>query len=237
MHTIFVILLENRMFEIIFEFSNIVFKVSKINIENVWIEINLKLQLFMNFVKFEIRKGVQKLNFEHNFIQFLENKYRFNIICNKWNYWNKNYFITALLISAALARPQRFPTQQFPGQQFPIQQFPGNIFFPGTGTGNGNGNGNIVTSTAAPTTGATVTTASPQYLACLQSCPSTMEYNPVCGSDNENYHNSGRLSCAQRCGKGKSKINIFLIPSYSYSLVKQNNILRCLIGPIFSILK
>ncbi|TMW52787.1 hypothetical protein DOY81_002121 [Sarcophaga bullata] len=116
----------------------------------------------------------------------------------------KSLIIFAFLIAATLARPQRFPTQQFPGQQFPIQQFPGNIFFPGTG----NGNGNVVTSTAAPTTAATVTTASPQYLACLQNCPSTMEYNPVCGSDNQNYHNSGRLSCAQRCGKDVAALRI-----------------------------
>lgn len=105
-------------------------------------------------------------------------------------------------MTLAWARPQRFPVQQFPnpnnpffpvnnnGQvsRFPIQQVPG----PGN-------NGVVQTTTVAP---GTATTASPQFLACMQSCPSTMEYNPVCGTDNENYHNGGRLSCAQRCGKG-----------------------------------
>lgn len=86
--------------------------------------------------------------------------------------------------------------------RFPIQQVPGqgnNAFFPGN-NGNNVNNGNVQTTTAAP---GTATTASPQFLACMQSCPSTMEYNPVCGTDNVNYHNGGRLSCAQRCGKSK----------------------------------
>ncbi|XP_061399465.1 DIS3-like exonuclease 2 [Musca vetustissima] len=111
--------------------------------------------------------------------------------------------ILSLLQCHALARPQFFP-----------QQFPGignnrNPFFPTNNNNQGNignninqgnigVNNGISSTTVAPNT---PTTASPQYLLCLQSCPSTMEYNPICGSDNINYHNNGRLVCAQRCGK------------------------------------
>ena len=31
----------------------------------------------------------------------------------------------------------------------------------------------------------------------------TPEYNPVCGSDNVEYDNPGRLNCASACGKGE----------------------------------
>ncbi|XP_029159101.1 uncharacterized protein LOC114946746 [Nylanderia fulva] len=40
-----------------------------------------------------------------------------------------------------------------------------------------------------------------QYNACVNSCPVTNEYNPVCGTDNVDYTNPGGLGCAQRCGK------------------------------------
>lgn len=109
------------------------------------------------------------------------------------------------MVSQLLARPQRFPGSGGDNNRNPFfpQQFPGNNqnpFFPQfPNQGNGNNNA-LPTTTAAPNT---PTTASPQYLACLQSCPSTMEYNPICGSDNINYHNNGRLTCAQRCGKSK----------------------------------
>ncbi|XP_059225347.1 uncharacterized protein LOC106092333, partial [Stomoxys calcitrans] len=76
----------------------------------------------------------------------------------------------------------------------------------------GNGGNNIIQPPTAATTPAPAnpastaapsprTTASPRYLSCLQGCPSTMEYNPICGSDMISYHNNGRLTCAQRCGK------------------------------------
>ncbi|KAI9581359.1 uncharacterized protein LOC119637807 [Glossina fuscipes] len=55
--------------------------------------------------------------------------------------------------------------------------------------------------TTVTSTTATPTTDSPRFLTCWQSCPSTMQYNPVCGTDGVNYHNSGRLDCARRCGK------------------------------------
>ncbi|XP_073368118.1 LOW QUALITY PROTEIN: uncharacterized protein [Mycetomoellerius zeteki] len=39
------------------------------------------------------------------------------------------------------------------------------------------------------------------YNVCVMNCPVTTEYNPVCGTDNADYVNPGRLGCAQRCGK------------------------------------
>ncbi|CAD7003731.1 uncharacterized protein LOC101455129 [Ceratitis capitata] len=61
--------------------------------------------------------------------------------------------------------------------------------------------------TPAPPASST-TVPSPQYLACLAACPSTMEYNPVCGSDNQNYHNHARLDCATRCGQVVSYVRM-----------------------------
>lgn len=40
-----------------------------------------------------------------------------------------------------------------------------------------------------------------QFNLCVSSCPVTIEYNPVCGTDNLDYTNPGGLGCAQRCGK------------------------------------
>lgn len=39
---------------------------------------------------------------------------------------------------------------------------------------------------------------------CLQNCPVTLEQQPVCGSDDVTYANSGRLICAKFCGIGKA---------------------------------
>lgn len=51
------------------------------------------------------------------------------------------------------------------------------------------------------TTPAPVTTRSPAFRQCLSSlCPTTNEYNPVCGSDNVNYDNQQKLNCANFCG-------------------------------------
>ena len=104
------------------------------------------------------------------------------------------YIIFACLLVVVLARPQIDRPQQ---QQQPLFFFPqrpgGDLLF---STPN---RSSSTTTTDNPVN--VVTTPSPQFLACMQSCPSTMEYNPVCGSDSQNYHNEWRLQCAQRCGK------------------------------------
>ncbi|XP_003705976.1 uncharacterized protein LOC100880427 [Megachile rotundata] len=59
--------------------------------------------------------------------------------------------------------------------------------------------------TGRSTSTTTSTTASPvsdaEFDACVAACPATPEYNPVCGSDNGDYDNPGRLSCAAACGQ------------------------------------
>ncbi|KAL0124933.1 hypothetical protein PUN28_006654 [Cardiocondyla obscurior] len=57
-----------------------------------------------------------------------------------------------------------------------------------------------ITSTST-TTIASVPLPDDLYNACLQKCPTTPEYNPVCGTDRIDYTNPGGLGCAQRCGK------------------------------------
>lgn len=49
------------------------------------------------------------------------------------------------------------------------------------------------------------TTLAPAVETCRDGCTSrtTSQYNPVCGSDNQNYHNRERLDCAQECGVSK----------------------------------
>ncbi|XP_033342980.2 uncharacterized protein LOC117230036 [Megalopta genalis] len=58
------------------------------------------------------------------------------------------------------------------------------------------------TSTPSTTTDAPVSTTMDS--ACISRCPTTFEYNPVCGTDNVLYPNPGRLNCASLCGKGVS---------------------------------
>lgn len=42
-------------------------------------------------------------------------------------------------------------------------------------------------------------------LGCIERCiESTLSnYNPVCGSDNQTYHNQERFDCANECGASK----------------------------------
>ncbi|XP_016957955.1 uncharacterized protein LOC108029960 isoform X1 [Drosophila biarmipes] len=56
------------------------------------------------------------------------------------------------------------------------------------------GGGSTTTTTPRPTT------QPPRFYACLQSCPATSEYNPICGSDSVNYYNENKFNCALNCG-------------------------------------
>ncbi|XP_012283431.1 four-domain proteases inhibitor [Orussus abietinus] len=80
---------------------------------------------------------------------------------------------------------------------------PANRPLPQGGDDNANGSDwgqpRPATSSAATTTQAP---AEPTRMSdCEASCPSTPEYNPVCGTDGVSYSNPGRLTCARRCGK------------------------------------
>lgn len=46
------------------------------------------------------------------------------------------------------------------------------------------------------------TAATPQFLECLQRCPTTSEYNPVCASNRQMYGNEQKFNCARSCGAG-----------------------------------
>lgn len=85
--------------------------------------------------------------------------------------------------------------QNRPQRQRPTSQF--NDFPPFT-------SGPSTTTVNIPlqsTTRPPVTTRSPAFRQCLSSqCPTTNEYNPVCGSDNINYDNHQKLNCANFCG-------------------------------------
>ncbi|KAH8303829.1 hypothetical protein KR018_008988, partial [Drosophila ironensis] len=58
-------------------------------------------------------------------------------------------------------------------------------------------------STTTTTTTARPTAPSRRYLACLQTCPTTSEYNPICGSDRVVYYNENKFNCAVSCGQSE----------------------------------
>ncbi|XP_036336734.1 uncharacterized protein LOC118746879 [Rhagoletis pomonella] len=98
-----------------------------------------------------------------------------------------NSKLVLLLVFACLGTMVNARPQQWQGPIF------SNPFFPNIPDASS-------TTTPAPPASST-TVPSPEYLACLRACPTTMEYNPVCGSDSQNYHNNARLDCAARCGQ------------------------------------
>lgn len=49
------------------------------------------------------------------------------------------------------------------------------------------------------TTPSAIPAQSPQLIACTRNCPTTSEYNPVCGSDQVTYNNIRRLDCQNMC--------------------------------------
>ncbi|CAH0406961.1 unnamed protein product [Chilo suppressalis] len=55
-----------------------------------------------------------------------------------------------------------------------------------------------ISSSQVTFTDSDITTASQKE--CVQNCPTSSEYNPVCGTDGVAYFNPGRLVCAQNCG-------------------------------------
>lgn len=66
--------------------------------------------------------------------------------------------------------------------------------------------------TQSTTAAQTATTPTPQFLRCIATCPSTNEYNPVCGDDRLTYHNVQRLNCANSCGKQPRKKDLDALP-------------------------
>lgn len=47
---------------------------------------------------------------------------------------------------------------------------------------------------------------------CIRNCPTTNQYDPICGDDNITYQNAGKIKCAQeQCNKRKWFLRIYLL--------------------------
>ncbi|XP_070504990.1 uncharacterized protein [Chironomus tepperi] len=66
------------------------------------------------------------------------------------------------------------------------------------------------------------TTLAPQVLSCIERCIDTTlsNYNPVCGSDNQTYHNQERFDCANECGANLRKTQNGACPSRNATTVR-----------------
>ena len=52
------------------------------------------------------------------------------------------------------------------------------------------------------------TTPTPEFLECFIHCPTTSQYDPVCASNRQQYHNEQKFICAKRCGQGMLYLNL-----------------------------
>lgn len=59
----------------------------------------------------------------------------------------------------------------------------------------------IIEIPSTSTTQPEVTTRTTRYVNCFHNCPTTPEFNPYCGSDNNVYDNRQKVDCANRCGR------------------------------------
>ncbi|XP_032680487.1 uncharacterized protein LOC116848473 [Odontomachus brunneus] len=98
-----------------------------------------------------------------------------------------------------------FLVTAYPQNSDIISQVDGFVFDGPTAGGQSSNGQQRITSTTTTTTESIREDMTPPpediFNTCVSSCPVTMEYNPVCGTDNVDYTNPGGLGCAQRCGK------------------------------------
>ncbi|XP_066595930.1 uncharacterized protein [Prorops nasuta] len=118
----------------------------------------------------------------------------------------------AALISAASTRPQNDFSNDVTstttelnvvdGFAFdgPVDRPPTRPLDPGSDSGRAVSNLSLTT-LPTPSTIPSNLTDQTMFNQCFNNCPSTPEYNPVCGTDNVQYNNPGRLNCAIQCGQ------------------------------------
>ncbi|CAH0720121.1 unnamed protein product, partial [Brenthis ino] len=69
------------------------------------------------------------------------------------------------------------------------------------------------TSTTTPSTNPAVFTLTAELRQCRGRCPTTSEYNPVCGTNMQTYDNPSRLYCDQACGVNVSQLRSSRCPA------------------------